>query len=63
MKNLTIIIFAAAMIGMVKTPHPQTVSFKLNALCQDHPEKECTEIVEYCRESLESGNECYIITN
>ena len=60
MKNL-IALALATMFAITFPPHPKTVDFQMNQLCLDHPEKNCTEIVEYCREALETGNECYII--
>jgi hypothetical protein len=60
MKTKIIILLASAFMGIgLATPHEKTIEFKIAKLCNDHPDKECQELDNYCRESLEKGFECY----
>lgn len=58
---IIIIVLALATLGHAKAPNEVAVSFKLGLLCQDNPQMECSEVVDYCQESLERGRDCYII--
>ncbi len=55
---VTAIIYTALSINI---PSERTVDFQLKYLCSIHTDKECADIIDYCREALSTGNECYIV--
>ena len=60
-ERLIIALMILATVGFATTPNAQAVKFQLAVLCQDNPQHSCEKIVDYCMESLEKGQECYII--
>lgn len=60
LKYLGVILLASAFCFMLP-PHPKTVDFQLQVMCSNHPDKPCKDIIEYCKQALSTGNECYII--
>ncbi len=60
MKYIALILASLMGLATFTVPHPKTVQFKLSVLCHEYPEKDCTQLKEYCQEALERGHECYI---
>ena len=55
-----IALYVLVLLGWNSTPNERAVSFKLSVLCTDNPQYDCAEIVDYCKESLDKGFDCYI---
>jgi hypothetical protein len=59
--KLIAISIAAFLILTSSKEHEATVDFKIADLCAEHKDKDCKDIDNYCRESLERGFDCLIV--